>query len=710
MPRQNANIRIVVGASLDRDAQSVLTPLVASVQSARAKIESEFRRAGRTLLVENRKATKAAAAHYQELAKGVGIQASGMARPMREASAQMVKDAREHTGAIRREYSKLTHAIQEELERVHKAEQKTFGGAVGAPGGRGGDGGGFSLARRRNGRGGGGGLGPALNLAGAAYATRAAVRFATRTAADIAEGAGVDFGLSSHVQKNVELQSHTVNLSNQAYIEGADGAAGTRQDPRDIEAEVRSVAAATASDTTKAVEGLEKFVAKTGDLETGRKIFREMAVLAKAMGADLSDMEDAAGDVANQLGNIPNKAAMISWVMKGVAAQGKIGAVEMRDLASQMAKVASSAGQIEGDPARNIKTLSALAQIARAEGGAANAWQATTSVQAFVNTLKTPARAKAFQAATGKSIYNEQGLIRDPEEIIIEALRASGKNPLAFKQIFANVQGAKPAEALATIYRRAGGGDEGERQVREAFRRFAQAALDDREILESFHRAMGTSESQAQTFNLQLQAVVAEMQAHLLPALVELGPTVIAGTRAIAQLAALIFGITPNETTDPAYAGADRATRDVRLTHSQRERGFIDPRQLTKNKHDEDELRKAIDVERASLDVDTREAIAKGQNPYHILKDFAIGTVGGMMEGRLDGGTRYTENKAQSLVDRKKLLEGDEKRLQNLVNENAEVADLLRTGVIRVKVVSSDRPPPGADRSGTAKPEAHVGP
>jgi len=136
----------------------------------------------------------------------------------------------------------------------------------------------------------------------------------------------------------------------------------------------------TGTDANAALEGLSKFVGKTGDLKLGRELMKDLAVYAKATGTELDDMTDAAADVATALPEAADKNKQVLAVMRAIAGQGKLGAVEVKDLASQMAKLAANAGQFEGSAADNIITLGAMAQESRQRGGSASASQATQSV------------------------------------------------------------------------------------------------------------------------------------------------------------------------------------------------------------------------------------------------------------------------------------------------------------------------------------------
>jgi TP901 family phage tail tape measure protein len=354
-------------------------------------------------------------------------------------------------------------------------------------------------------------------------------------AGDIARGAGIDTNIGAGFAARIKQETLATNISASGYQAGAKGAAGVRADPRMLMQEAQSVGMANAMDPTAALEGLSKFVAKTGDLKTGREVLGDMAMLSRATGTAMEDMVDAAGDVSANLGDIENKGPVISQVMRSIAGQGKLGAVEVKDMAVQMAKLAANAGQFEGDAASNIALLGAFAQEARQRGGASSATQAATSVASMVNTFKTPARANAFKAE-GIDVYNKKGQIRNPEEIVVESLRKAGMDPSRFKKMFANVQGARAVEGFATIYRQAGGGEAGEKAVRAEFSKLKAAAMGQGEIAESFSRSMKTTEAQSQLFRNQIEKIGGDMGEALLPALRKLAPIALQLAQAFSQI------------------------------------------------------------------------------------------------------------------------------------------------------------------------------
>jgi hypothetical protein len=541
---------------------------------------------------------------------------------------------------------------------------------------------------------------------------RGALNLGARVAGDLASGAGVDFDVASLVAKNVDLEKRATDLSNSSYMVGENGANGQRQDAGAIIAQARGVADATGFDTGSALEGLQAFVGKTGDLETGRAVFKDLAMLSKATGTNLEDMVNAAGDVANGLGDIPDKAAVIQQVMQSIAGQGKLGAVEISDMATQMAKLAANAGQFAGDQAQNIALLGALAQEARQRGGASSATMAATSVAGFVNTLKTPARIAAFQQATGKKVYDAQGMIRNPQELIMEALRARGMDPEGFKKIFANVQGARAVEGFATIYRKAGGGEAGEAAVTAEFQRLTRAAMGLGETQDSFRRSIETTSSRVQIFNNKLQDTVNELQSSFMPLLQDLSPVLLAVVRAGTGFASWALGLkakkedqdeaavqlrTLNETgqLNMALAGSTQMSKDAKgVFHSSTT--TIAPGLVEAATADEGVLQKAIDAKRESV-AEERQQLSmnaklwwKGMGAPKTDEDVARQAKAG------------NQSAATYLQDASELSRMQE-QLQELHSARNGVVEALLSGRVVVQVAGlKDKPAPKVDNKGRA--------
>lgn len=351
----------------------------------------------------------------------------------------------------------------------------------------------------------------------------AAIGGGLRFAKDIARGAGIKTDASEYVASYVQRQSLATDIANSGYQPGAKGAAGQLQNSGDIQKEAMKVAMATATDPTKALEGLQKFVAVTGDLETGRKILGDMAKLSNATGSNLEDVVSAAGEVSAKLGDIPDKGTAINAIMRQISGQGKLGAVEMRDFAKQLAQVAAAAPRFQGTTQSNIGEMAILLQEARQLGGARSAAQAGTAVSAFTAQFSKANVVKKW-SAMGIETRDHNGQLYSPEQLILTALQKTKGDSVKMGTLFNSSQARRATAGFEQVYHNAGGGKMGLEAVAQEFDRLRHATMSESDVEEANARKMATGTAQAQSFNNQLQAMADDMSAQLLPAMKELAP------------------------------------------------------------------------------------------------------------------------------------------------------------------------------------------
>jgi hypothetical protein len=367
------------------------------------------------------------------------------------------------------------------------------------------------------------------------------IGFAHRMAADIAHGAGVETDPGAFVKSFVERQAKASDIAHSGYIPGATGPNGQRQNAADIQKEALSVATANAQDPAKVLEGLQKFVAITGDLATGRAIMGDMAKLTLATGSDMQNVVEAAGEVSAKLGDIPDKANVVHAVMRQIAGAGKMGAVEMRDFAAQLGKIAGYASRVEGGIDKNIGEMGLLMQLARQRGGAGGAGgggasQAATSVGAFMETLATPAKLKKFEAITGRNPYTDatKTHLMNPEAILREALHGTGGDVVKLHEIFGK-RAANISMGAANIYNEAGGGQKGDTALTEYFDNLRQSVLSLDDENKAAAEQMDTVAARTQRFNNTIQQIVDEAAPNLMDAFSEMGPALIEAAKGMAQ-------------------------------------------------------------------------------------------------------------------------------------------------------------------------------
>lgn len=510
-------IRIRIGASVEADFGALIfRPLVEQARAARAAVRRELDGIGTDLgrVGGRRRAGAGASAGDPFRTNAPGGDDGGLQqrrrmhrdleteeeRHQREMARRQREGARQAEREEERERNRRQRASERRLERVSGATVNGLGGIV------------------RRGAG---------------------------VASDLARGAGIDFGLGNALQQRFDLEKRAIDLSNASFMPGASGVAGQRQDPRGLMTDVQRAANATALDVSTAMEGLQAFVGKTGDLATGRAVLKDMAVLARATGGELNDIVSAAGDVAANLGEVgekfktpEEKAKAVSAVMAALAAQGKVGAVEMKDLASQMAKLASAAPQFAGPVEQSMAAMGALAQMARAKGGAASATQATTSVQGFVATFGKAARRKEFKAA-GVNIEDKNGMLLDPEEIIVNALKATKGSTAGMNKLFMDAGAQRVTRGFKNLYTQAEAEKpgSGEAAVRAEFARLKKASMSQDEQSDSFQAAMRSDSAQAQLLKNQFEKQLGDAIEQVTPQLIRLAPVAADVVRAFGGLA-----------------------------------------------------------------------------------------------------------------------------------------------------------------------------
>jgi hypothetical protein len=393
---------------------------------------------------------------------------------------------------------------------------------------------------------------------------RSAIHAGLGLAESALEGLGVETSLAPHMAHAVALQQKVSDIAAAGFIPGAGGQAGIQQDPAQIMREIRDAANGAAIATNEVGDGLREFVAKTGDLQLGREMLRDTSHLARATGSDFVQMSEASAEVANHLGDIPNKAQAVAAVMRVIAGQGKLGAVEIKDLARQMAKIAATAPSFEGSTTKVIGELGLIAQETKLRGGAASASQAATSVMRLSQDLVKGTTIQHWTGA-GLSAFTDASKtkLRSPQELIMEALNWSKGNLQKLGTLFPNALSMRAVQGFATVYREAGGDNAAKlRAVADEFDRLRKAQLDETEVTRAFGAAMTTTQSRVQIANNRLDAMAASIQEALLPAVAALAPAFEALGPKIASLLGFVadkLGINTHEDDD---AKAERRRTD----------------------------------------------------------------------------------------------------------------------------------------------------
>jgi hypothetical protein len=700
-----SGIRIRIGAALDAGVLLIFVPIEKRAEQAGKNIQRSLNAS-----MDGKQATRNAKQTGDALDRELDRMANDILRREARTEAQRTRiheqGARDRTKIERDAESQAERIAQQAQNAVSRASRQfrdgrgRFSGAASAAGS-------FAATSVRRGLGIGFGMG------------RMALRAGAGLAGDVLQGIGLDTSFGSHLANAQELQQRLVDVTNAGYIPGAQGAQGIKQSAADVRKDVYGAANAGAFSQNEVAEGLQKFVGLTGDLETGRNLLKQTAELARATGSHFQVMAEATAEVSNHLGNMPNKAEHVAQVMQVIAGQGKLGALEIKDFARQMAKIAANAPKFEGDEAKTIGDLALMAQEAKMSGGAANAAQAATAVLNFAAGFSTPTTFKHWQAAH-LNPYTDTGhtKLRSPEELVLEAIKYSKGDQNKLRQLFPNIRAMTAINPYAKVYGDTQGTDKQKLQaVADEFDRMRSAQLTATEVQRAYTEAMQTSKSKVQIANNKLDEMAAKIHDALIPALGGLVPAIEALTPAVTSIVegfASMLG-TLTQSTDKGHAV------DAQKSESESLNFMGTLRQYERTHHVKgpavpSEIMGEVNLQRAQPLVtaaDQRIATLAGSVDTYAKKVAEEGkTYDGASLSKIQqyaSGQRtllgHTEAEASKYLADRATLERLRGTLDDFKSERANLVDMLRNNTLKVEVQnfpSASTQPSGGTDSGTS--------
>lgn len=288
----------------------------------------------------------------------------------------------------------------------------------------------------------------------------------------------------------------------------------------------------------EALGGMSKFVEKTGDLETARKIIGDLGTLSLATGANLDDLGETAGQAFNvirdQVKDPKQQLVELNGIMTALAEQGNMGSVEMRDLAQDFGKLGAATRGFEGGAPELLRTMGALAQLAVKRGGAEGSADASTASARLVGDIVT--NKKKFKAL-GVNIKSKTDptKLRDPMAIMQDVLEKTGGDVEKTSGLF-GIESAKIFKGLSAVYSEAEKNKKGSGRaaVDAEFKRFAGASLDPEALKK---RAGSRLEDPDLQFKETMKGLNAALAKELLPVVTMLGGKIKEATPAIGNFA-----------------------------------------------------------------------------------------------------------------------------------------------------------------------------
>lgn len=340
-----------------------------------------------------------------------------------------------------------------------------------------------------------------------------------RTALELGGG----LSLQDAMRKELELSRSAALLANSATTDKR-----ARPLSTDIIARARNVSAATGVDANDLVMATRSYVAKSADYEGGMANMEFFAKLAKGTGTSVEDVTKAAGLVRAQNANLDSNS--MKTMLLNVVAQGKLGSVEIEDLASGAARITRSASGYQGNLAENQAKLLGLAQIAaRTSGGSVN--------EAATNLSNLQADAMKHQGAIGK-ISNDRGQLLAPDKLIELVFdKTQGDLSKMQNQMKFGARSMKFFQAMAPVYNNAydaASGTKTERHqaamkaVRDEMSPLINAKYDEKQLDADFSNVMASGAEKFEVAMLKLRQAAGEKLTpaieRLIPVIEQVGP------------------------------------------------------------------------------------------------------------------------------------------------------------------------------------------
>ena len=282
----------------------------------------------------------------------------------------------------------------------------------------------------------------AMGPKGTAFGAASSAIGYAKTAAMIGGG----YMIADAARQSMATESAAIALSNSMMnpndAEQAAYLGGKRFDHKKAMAFASRIQAEAGIDKTSVLTGLQDYVAKSSDWKAidtkeGQGAMVELARLASSSGSDFGEVMGAAGSLRVQNPNLaPEKMLQL---MYGIVGQGKMGAVEMKDLAQHSSVITAGANSYklgEGgykDQATAQGALLGMSQIAiRAAGTPA---EAATAVARFTTDIAQHAK-KAQSKDSSLHLVDKNGKLAQNSSLLEQIFAKTGGDQTKMKDVF----------------------------------------------------------------------------------------------------------------------------------------------------------------------------------------------------------------------------------------------------------------------------------
>ncbi len=366
-----------------------------------------------------------------------------------------------------------------------------------------------------------------------------------RTAA-LGVGVGGAFAVGNAIQTQMAESAKASQLANQA---------GRPQIKGELLREAQRVQGFTGMES---LEGLGAFVDVTGDLESARKMLTSMSQVALATSTNLTDLAGAMGTafipLQDAIADPAKRLEALNRVMRATAGMGAVGAVEVKDLASEMAGLAATSSKFAGDAQRNLDVMVAMAQATRQRGGASSAAEAVTSVERFASDAigKSKDIKKLGVDVFERDAAGVASKLKSPDKLMADLISATQGDLGKISSIFGErsiraVQGFSPLYAAAEAEnaklspeQRKARGVAGSAAVAAEMKRLTSATVTEPQIAERVASRLEEPDLKfkeaMKEFNRAVGAELLPVITRLIPEFTKLIPTLATGAKLLASL------------------------------------------------------------------------------------------------------------------------------------------------------------------------------
>lgn len=334
--------------------------------------------------------------------------------------------------------------------------------------------------------------------------------------------------------------SETLKLDEQVrrLVVAGRGAGAVGKDPDALRRQITTTGAEVGMSGEQVAAGMQTFVNRTGDLDMATASMKVFATVAQATGASVEDVAGTAADLMQKF-DIKTVDGMAD-AFAVLAAQGKKGAFELKDMAANFPEMAAAAKRAGMSGIGGMKTLGGIAQLARQSTGSGA--EASTAVQMMLTQLIADSdKLGSGEALGGKKVNiftkskggrpDATSPLRAVPDVLADVISKSGGNLQQLQDVF-DVRGIRAVSPMVSKFREVSRNTVGTKAEKEAAGREAiikmieEASNVSTSYAEIQRDAADVMKSASIQFELSMMELKRAFSEELLPVVKDLAPRV----------------------------------------------------------------------------------------------------------------------------------------------------------------------------------------